>query len=89
MKFSIFPVVFILTTLLIASPVFSQIYIPAKVDLKGVMIGKTTKKEILKKYGKPSSDEKVMGFRRAKKKEGNNNLKLKSTCSPNTVNYYW
>ncbi len=71
MKYFIVAVICCLT-----HPSFAQIFIPAKVNLKGIHIGTTTKQDILKKYGRPSRDEKVMGFRRAKKKE-QEKLKLK------------
>ncbi|OJJ20508.1 hypothetical protein BKI52_18810 [marine bacterium AO1-C] len=64
MKYLFFAVI-----LLIARPSVAQIYIPSSVDIKGIHIGKTTKEEILKKYGRPTRDEKVRWFRRAKKKE--------------------
>jgi len=66
MKYLFFAII-----LFIAHPSFSQIFIPANVDIKGIQIGKTTKNEILKKYGKPSHDEKVLWFRRARAQKAN------------------
>lgn len=51
--------------LLSTAPAFAQVYVPKKINLDGIEIGKTSAKDILDKYGKPSKDGKVMGFKRA------------------------